>query len=63
MPRRPRLALGGVAAHIIQRGNDRGTCFFAVEDYALYQHHLQELDPLFDVTVHLRSDVPTRCIW
>ncbi|MCK7582536.1 MAG: hypothetical protein MZV65_47835 [Chromatiales bacterium] len=32
MPRRPRLALAGVATHIIQRGNNRGACFFADED-------------------------------
>jgi putative transposase len=52
MPRRPRLALAGVAAHIIQRGNNRGACFFADEDYALYLHHLEELARLFGCAVH-----------
>ena len=28
MPRRARVALGGVPWHIIQRGNNRGICFF-----------------------------------
>jgi putative transposase len=52
MPRRPRLALAGIAAHIIQRGNNRGACFFADEDYALYLHHLEELARLFGCAVH-----------
>ncbi len=52
MPRRPRLALAGVATHIIQRGNNRGACFFADEDYALYLHHLEELARLFGCAVH-----------
>jgi REP-associated tyrosine transposase len=52
MPRRPRLALAGVATHIIQRGNNRGTCFFADEDYSLYLHHLEELARLFGCAVH-----------
>ncbi len=52
MPRRPRLALAGVATHIIQRGNNRGACFFADEDYAHYLHHLEELARLFGCAVH-----------
>jgi putative transposase len=51
MPR-PRLALAGVATHIIQRGNNRGACFFADDDYALYLHHLEELAALFGCAVH-----------
>ncbi len=52
MPRRPRLALAGVATHIIQRGNNRGACFFADEDYALYLHHLEDLARMFGCAVH-----------
>ncbi len=52
MPRRPRLALASVATHVIQRGNNRGACFFADEDYALYLHHLDELAGLFGCAVH-----------
>lgn len=36
MPRRPRLTLANVPLHVIQRGNNRQTCFFAEEDYCLY---------------------------
>ncbi len=36
MPRRARLALAGVAWHIIQRGNNRSACFYAEEDYRRY---------------------------
>ncbi len=46
MPRRARLALGGVAWHIIQRGNNRSACFFCTTDY---QHYL---DTLFEQAAH-----------
>lgn len=36
MPRRARLALPNVPLHLIQRGNNRQTCFFADEDYRFY---------------------------
>ncbi len=42
MPRRARLTLPGVPWHIIQRGNNRSACFYAVEDYQYY------LDTLFE---------------
>ena len=29
MPRRVRLAMGGIPWHIIQRGNNRSTCFYS----------------------------------
>jgi putative transposase len=37
MPRRARLSLPGIPWHIIQRGNNRSACFYADEDYHLYQ--------------------------
>ncbi len=40
MPRRARIVLAGVPAHLIQRGNNRGACFFALDDYRFYLHHL-----------------------
>lgn len=43
MPRRPRVALAGVPAHVIQRGHNRDACFFADEDFALYLDQLAEL--------------------
>lgn len=42
MPRRARLALPNVPLHLIQRGNNRQTCFFANEDYRFYLEWLGE---------------------
>lgn len=42
MPRRPRIALPGVPAHLIQRGNNRQACFYADEDYRRYLDWLGE---------------------
>ena len=52
MPRRPRLKLAGAPVHIIQRGNNRGSCFFADEDYPLYLDHLQHLCQRDGVWLH-----------
>ena len=42
MPRRARLALAGIPWHVIQRGHDRQSCFFADGDYQFYLRHLKE---------------------
>ena len=42
MARKPRFILPGVPQHIIQWGNNREPCFYAVEDYARYLHDLSE---------------------
>ncbi len=52
MPRRLRLALAGVAVHLIQRGNNRGACFFGDQDYVRYLDHLVEFAPKFGCAVH-----------
>lgn len=52
MPRRPRVAVAGVPAHLIQRGHNRDACFFADKDYALYVDHLAELCGKFGCAVH-----------
>ena len=52
MPRRYRLRLANVPLHIIQRGNNRGACFFAEEDYRVYLRHLHELAARFACSVH-----------
>jgi putative transposase len=39
MPRRSRLRLANVPLHIIQRGNNRGACFFADEEPELGTDH------------------------
>ena len=40
MPRRARITVAEVPVHVIQRGNNRGACFFADDDYARYLAHL-----------------------
>ncbi len=42
MPRRPRIYLDGVPLHIVQRGHNRGPCFFAQYDYSRYLQWLGE---------------------
>lgn len=42
MPRRARLSVPGIAWHIIQRGNNRSSCFYADDDYRRYLYLLQE---------------------
>jgi putative transposase len=40
-----------VPVHIIQRGNNRGACFFADDDYELTLAHLRELAARFGCAV------------
>jgi putative transposase len=42
MPRPPRLEMPGVAHHVIQRGNNRGACFFGDADRQFYLNCLEE---------------------
>ena len=42
MPRRARLLIPGVPLHVIQRGNNRGACFFSDDDYVFYLKQLFE---------------------
>ena len=52
MPRLPRLAIAGVAQHIIQRGNNRQICFSSEEDFITYSHWLSEYAKKFKVHIH-----------
>jgi putative transposase len=36
MPRKPRFQLSGIPQHVIQRGNNRESCFYAEVDYRRY---------------------------
>jgi putative transposase len=36
MPRKPRMYLAGIPAHVVQRGNNRDACFFCDDDYQFY---------------------------
>jgi putative transposase len=52
MPRHARLKIAGLPLHIIQRGNNRGNCFFEGRDYVLYLGLLEELGNLFSCALH-----------
>ncbi len=42
MPRRARIHLDGIPLHIVQRGHNRGPCFFREGDYVSYLRWLDE---------------------
>lgn len=52
MPRRPRLDLPGIPAHLVQRGNDRSRCFRDDTDRLDYLKILVERSQQFGVAVH-----------
>ena len=52
MPRQARFLLGGVAAHITQRGHNGADCFRRDSDYLLYLLHLRELSEKHGCAVH-----------
>ncbi|MNZ81297.1 Transposase IS200 like protein [compost metagenome] len=52
MPRRARLQLPGATLHLIQRGNNRSSCFYADEDYLFYLDHLVEQVRLHGCAIH-----------
>lgn len=52
MPRQARLALPGVALHIVQRGNNRVECFRRDGDYMLYLLFLRELAAKLGCAIH-----------
>lgn len=52
MPRRARLRLDGFPLHIVQRGHNKGPCFFAPRDYELYLGLLGEYAPKSGCRIH-----------
>jgi len=52
MARKPRFNLVGVPQHVIQRGNNREPCFYAVEDYRKYLECLEESTEKFRCLIH-----------
>lgn len=52
MPRQPRLLVPDIAVHVVQRGNDRQTCFRHESDYIVYLLHLKELAERCDCLIH-----------
>ena len=52
MPRRARLVLPDVTAHLVQRGNNRAPCFFSERDRSHYLFHLGRLAGPSGCAVH-----------
>lgn len=52
MPRKPRMYLAGVPAHVVQRGNNRDACFFCDEDYQFYMEVLGQGLRRYHVSLH-----------
>jgi len=52
MPRKPRFYLPGVAAHVVQRGNNRQAAFFDDVDYVAYLRWLKEGAERYGCAIH-----------
>jgi REP element-mobilizing transposase RayT len=52
MPRKPRIYVAGMPCHVIQRGNNRRACFFALDDYRQYLAFLKNARRRYRVAVH-----------
>lgn len=52
MPRAARVVVPGTALHVIQRGNNRGRCFFGESDRAAYLRYLRRFAPSCGCLVH-----------
>ena len=52
MARLPRINIADIPQHVIQRGNNRGVCFFADTDYTVYLDKLREFANKYKVAVH-----------
>lgn len=52
MARLPRIAPAGIPVHVIQRGNNRQTCFKETEDFSAYAGWLKEYSQKHKVDIH-----------
>ncbi len=52
MPRKQRMYLPGIPAHVIQRGNNRDACFYAEQDYREYLSWLKAATDKYQVELH-----------
>lgn len=52
MPRRARSIFPGVTVHVVQRGNNRGSCFFRESDYLAYLRYLNTFARRCGCAVH-----------
>lgn len=58
MARQPRLVVPGLPIHIVQRGNNRSTCFKGSEDFLVYLALLRELVPAYQCSLHAYCVMP-----
>lgn len=52
MPRKQRMYMPGIPAHVVQRGNNREPCFFAEADYRFYLDALGDALERHEVELH-----------
>jgi putative transposase len=52
MPRKPRFFISDIPVHVVQRGNNKQSIFFAERDYGLYLDWLQEASACWDCAIH-----------
>lgn len=52
MPRKPRMYLPGIPAHLVQRGNNKEPCFFTELDYRVYLAALGDVLERYRVRLH-----------
>jgi|TARA_B110000114_G_C14866086_1_gene306842 putative transposase len=52
MPRKTRMYVPGVPAHVVQRGNNRNACFFCDDDYQYYKTLLLQGTKLYGAELH-----------
>lgn len=52
MPRKPRIYLPGVPAHVVQRGNNRDACFHVDDDFHAYKDWLGDACRRYGVELH-----------
>lgn len=57
MPRKPRFFVPGVAAHVVQRGNNHQAIFFECDDYRCYLSLLCEAIARYGCAVHATNHV------
>jgi putative transposase len=52
MPRKTRMYVPGVPAHVVQRGNNRNACFFCDDDYQYYKTLLLQGTKRYGAELH-----------
>jgi putative transposase len=52
MPRKPRIDLPTYPLHVLQRGNNKQTCFNNTADFKAYEYWLKQYSVQFDVSIH-----------